>query len=124
MFEKASRLKLRFNSSKGNLSVEDLWDVGLEELDTMAQALDSELEKATTKSFIKRTRKSPQKVLQFEIIKHVINTRLEEAEAAKVRADNKAKREEIMGLIAEKQRQETAGKSIEELQAELAALEE
>lgn len=32
MFKQASKMKLRFATSKGNLSVEDLWDLSLTEL--------------------------------------------------------------------------------------------
>ena len=49
MFEKASRLKLRFSTSIGMLSAEDLWDLplssrnGTANLDDVARNLDVDL---------------------------------------------------------------------------------
>lgn len=44
MFEKASRMKLRFNTQRGVLSVEDLWDLPLIQLDNIAIALNKKLQ--------------------------------------------------------------------------------
>lgn len=35
MYKQASKMKLRFATSKGNLSVEDLWDLSLPALDRL-----------------------------------------------------------------------------------------
>ena len=43
IFEKASRLQLRFASTKGSLSVEDLWGLSLESLDTLAKAVNKQI---------------------------------------------------------------------------------
>lgn len=51
MFKQASKMKLRFATSKGNLSVEDLWDLSLPVLDKLAVSYDEELAKSPRKSF-------------------------------------------------------------------------
>ena len=53
MFEQASRLKLRFKVEgiNGNLSTEDLWDLNINQVDTLAVALKRELN-AETESFL------------------------------------------------------------------------
>lgn len=38
MFDKVTRLKLRFESNKGLLSVEQVWDLSLTALNEMAKA--------------------------------------------------------------------------------------
>ena len=43
MFEKAARLKLRFTSPSGVVSVEDLWDLSLTRLNKVAQHVNNEL---------------------------------------------------------------------------------
>ena len=52
-FEKATRLRLRFETSRGNLNVEDLWRLPLAELDKLAIALNKQLKESSEESFIK-----------------------------------------------------------------------
>ena len=49
MYRKASKMKLRFITERGNLSVEDLWGLSLQDLDKVAIALDKELEHSAKK---------------------------------------------------------------------------
>ena len=66
MFEKASRMKLRFNTQRGVLSVEDLWDLPLIQLDNIAIALNKKLQESKTESFIKtRTKNTTELELKF-----------------------------------------------------------
>ena len=51
MFETAVRTKMRF-PFKGVVSVEDLWDLSVENLDTVYKTLNSELKKATEESLL------------------------------------------------------------------------
>jgi len=120
MFEKASRIKLRFKANVGLVSVEDLWDLTLTSLDSIAKDLNKQIKAESEESFITVKSKSNAALeLGFEIVKHIIKVKLEEAEVKKLAAEKKAQKQKIMGLIEEKKDQALSAKSLEELQAEL-----
>ena len=62
-------------------------------------------------------------MLQIEIVKHIVSVKLAEAEARKNAEANRAKRQQILGILADKQESDLKNKTPEELQAMLAALE-
>ena len=132
MFEKSTRLKLRFNSPKGLLTGEDIYSLPLLtnsptqiDLNTVAQIAFDELAALSTKIFVGAAANSTKRELaqlRLDIIKHVIDVKEAEAvanEQAKVRASQK---ERINELIAEKQLDGMKSKSLDELNALLAAL--
>lgn len=123
MFEKASRIKLRYSTNRGVLSVKDLWDLSLEQLDLIAINLSKRLKESQTESFIKtRTKDTTELELKFNIVKHIIDVKLQEQEERTVAAEKKAKRQKILDLMAKKQDAELESKSYEELAKELEAL--
>lgn len=73
MFEKAAKCKLRFQSSKGALSVEDLFDLSLTSLDNLAKDVNRQLKAEVEESFIeKKSQNSSDLELRLDILKHVI----------------------------------------------------
>lgn len=127
IFERAARLKLRFETEKGYLDVEDLWDLPLTgrsvSLDGIAVGLHRKLQDATPVSFVNDSAEAdPTLQLRFDLVKRVIDVRMEESRAALAARDRAEKKQRIMGLIAKKQDEELAGKSTEELEALLADL--
>jgi hypothetical protein len=130
IFEKAARLKLRFDSPKGALSVEDLWDVpltsgvGKANLDDIAKGLYRQLRDTdATVSFVLPVEKGSDTVqLKFDIAKHVIDIRMAERDAAADAAKRKETKARILELIAKKQDDALGGKSLEELLAMANAL--
>ncbi len=125
IFEKASREKLRFSTSKGQLSVEDLWELSLKDLDTLAKGVNAKLKESQEESFIAtRNTKDSELELKLDILKSVIKTRLEEKETAKVKAENRAKREFFETLLEKKKTQSMETMSIEEIEAQLQTLGE
>lgn len=128
MFEQASRNKVRYQTPQGLLSVEDLWDLPLTSakgtranLDAIAIDLHKQLrDTADMVSFVApSTTDTAQADLQlrFEIVKHVIGVRVAERDALKEQADRREKKQRLLALIARKQDEELAGKSVDELRA-------
>ena len=131
-FEQATKLKLRFtmNSVGGNMTVEDLWDLplmsttGAANLDSLAIELDEQVNKSKRKSFVvKKTGKDKILTLMLNIVKHIIGVKLEEIEASEQAATNKAEREEIMGILAQRKNDERKELSTDELEKKLKELQ-
>ena len=123
MYKEALQKKLRFTTGKGNLTIEDLFDLNLEALDNLALTLDKMVQESPRKSFIRAANpKSELLELKFNIVKDVINTKLAEA-AAKVEAKDKAaKKAQLVEILARKQAQSLENLSEEELQKRIAEL--
>lgn len=124
LFEVASRLKLRFASNVGQLSVEDLWELPLTSaskanLDSIAIELNRQLQ-GTEESFVSTGKKNAVLELKFEVVKHIIGVRVAENQAKVDERAKAARREQLTELIALKKNEGLQALSIEELEAELA----
>lgn len=120
MFDKATRLKLRFESNKGLLSVEQVWDLSLTALNEMAKSLSRQVKAAETdeEDFIgTKSNVDSELQLRFDVVKHIIGVKLKERDDSKEAAERKADNQVILELIQRKKRQELEGKSVEELEA-------
>lgn len=130
LFEYAVRNKLRFASTKGDLTVEQLWDVPLRSrddfnLNTIAKAANKAWKDISEESFVE-TAKTPQHArleMALETVKYVIDIKLAEEDAAKKRADNKAEKEKLLAILAEKQDGKLSALSEAELKKRIAALD-
>ena len=92
MFEVAVRNKFRY-PYKGVIATEDLWDLPVQQLDGIFKTLKSQEKKAQEESLLD-TRTPEDEILtaKIEIIKYIVNTKLEEAkqaERAKERIDER-----------------------------------
>lgn len=126
MFEQASRLKLRFQTPIGVLSHEDLWDLPLTRatgdtnLNDIAKDLRREVKEAEEEDFVApKTKENKLVNLRFDIVKHIINVRLAEREESVAEVAKKHKREQILEVLAQKEAEELAAKSPDELRAML-----
>jgi hypothetical protein len=116
-FKEASRQKLRFSTNKGLLSAEQLWDLSITELDNLAVSLEEEHKASGKKSFVvKRTTKDKTTKLRFDIVLDILQTKVEEQEAAFNAADIKAHNDKILKLIQDKKEDALSEKSVEELE--------
>lgn len=117
IYKEASKLKLRFETTKGLLSVEQLWGLSLVELDALAVSLEEAYKNSKSKSFLdKKTEKDKIIKLRFDIALDVLNTKVDEKEAAKKEAEDKEHNQKILSIIKEKQDEALKGKSIKELE--------
>lgn len=121
MFEKATRLKVRF-PHKGQCSVEDLWDLGVTALDGIYKTLRGAQKEQDGESLLSEKREDAVLALQVDIVKHIVGVKQAEAEAKRLSVEKKAQKERIMELIARKQDEALASKSVEELTALVAGL--
>ena len=124
IFEKAIRTKLRFESSKGILTVEDLWDLTLPQLDNLWKKYNKLAKEAEEESLLAtRSKSDSDNTLRIEILRHIVTTKQAEALDATTRLEKAAQKRKIMDLIARKQESEMEGKSLDELFKELEALD-
>ncbi len=130
LFVYATSNKLRFSSTRGELTIEQLWDLPLSSrdgfnLDAIAIAADKAF-KETEVSFVATTKtvEHTRREAVLETVKYIISVKLAEAEAATKRVANQQKRERILRALAEKQEGKLLEMSEKELQEQLAALGE
>jgi hypothetical protein len=117
IFKLASRQKLRFTTSKGSLSTDQLWDLSLEDLDALAVGLETEYNHSAKTSFlVKKSAKDKTAKLRFDIVLDVLNTLVAENETATETREIKEHNKKILALIAEKKDDELKGKSTKELE--------
>ena len=124
IFEQATRAKLRFATTKGTLSVEDLWELpltsktGQANLDDIAKGLHRELKANDEVSFVEeKTTANTVTNLKFEVVKSVINTLVVERKTTQEAKARNEKKQQILSLIAQKENEKLAGSSLDELRA-------
>lgn len=133
LFVKATRLKVRFNCERGAYSVEDLWDLPLQtktgagvSLDTLYRTAKKELEDLSEEGLFQSKTSSLKSVLaqlRVDLIRYVAEVKQAEADKKQKQAENKAKREKIMELIAQKQDAALLGQDVTQLQEMLKQLD-
>jgi hypothetical protein len=124
MFEKASRKALRYNSIKGQITTEHLWNLPLTsrdnfDLDSVAKAIAQDISKEEQTSFVDTTKTSSDNNLRLDIVKHIIEYKLAQKEANEKRAETIHRRNTIIGILSEKQEEGLRSMSKEELLREL-----
>lgn len=131
LFEIATRNKFRFVSVKGELNVEQLWELKLTErnsfdLDNVARAVADELKAITETSFV-NTNQNPKQVIleaKLELVKYIIQVKQEEIAAATQRAQRSEEARKLRELLANKKDAALQELSTEEIQARLKELGE
>jgi len=123
MYKECAKLKLRFPTIVGALSVEQLWNLGTNDLNILVVNLEEQYEESKGKSYLRvKTKKDKTLKLMFDVALDVLNTRLDEQEEAASVAEIKKEEQRILGLIQNKKQEGEKELSIEELETKLKAL--
>lgn len=124
MYKKALRTKLRFSTTKGKLTTEDLFDLSLTDLNNLAIALDKKLSETPRKSFISDiTPDTQEDELRFNIVKDVITLKLAERNAAQNAKAKAAEKAQLLEILHRKQNEALENLSVAEIEAKLAEFE-
>lgn len=116
MFEKATQMKLRFQY-RGSLSVEDLWDLSLQELDSIYKELNAKAKTLQEDSLLdKKSEADAVLELQIEIVKRIVAVKLEQKQSLLQKAKDKRRKEKLMQYLEEKQDEELRELPADELQ--------
>lgn len=119
LFKVASKKKYRF-TYKGVVTVEDLWDLSVEELDKIYKSLKSKQKAEAEESLLATTSKEDKELNnKIEIVKIIVADKLEAREKATKSAEKRAKNQRILEIMADKADAELKAKSLDELRAML-----
>ena len=130
LYKQASRLKLRFESNKGFLSVEQLWEVPLTSpsgfcLDHIARNVNLALKDTGEGSFVEAVipEGKVENELRLEILKDIIATiKLEERKAKQDEKTKAQEKQRLLEILAKKKDSALEELSVEEIQKRIEAL--
>ena len=110
LFEYATRNKLRFASTKGELNIEQLWDIPLRSkddfnLNTIAKAASKAWKEISEESFVEssKTPEYTKREMALETVKFIIEMKLLEEDTALIRTNKRLEKEKLLKILAEKQ---------------------
>lgn len=123
IFEMATRNKFRF-PYKGLISVEDLWDLGQVQLDSIYKNLNKEIKQIQEESLLSaKNSEDAELQAKIDIVKHIFTVKQQEAIQRSIDAENADKKRRIMEILAQKQDDSLMGKSEDELRKMLKELD-
>lgn len=130
MFDIATREKYRFDSTRGQLTTEQLWDVPLRsrdgfDLDAIARGLSRQVKAAEETSFVDSTPTEGSRRLaaQLEVVKFVIKTKLDEEAARTAAARVRQEQQTLLALLDKRREAALENLSEAEIRARLDVLE-
>lgn len=122
IFEVAARQKFRF-AFKGTVTVEELWDLRVEDLDLIYRELVLQIDHVNRASLLnKKTNKDEILNMKIDIITHIVNVKMQEQLARETERQRAVQKQNIMSVLANKQETELLSKSVEELEQMLEEL--
>lgn len=124
LFEMATRSKLRFPSTKGELSVEDLWDLFDKDLDVVYKNLKDQEVKSSEESLLDDANVDPKLTAAIGIVKYIFTTKRNERLAEKERINKKLTQRKYIDALSKKQDEAIEKMSEAELRAMIDSLED
>lgn len=123
LFESATRSKMRF-PFKGMISVEDLWDLSLTNLDSVFKTLNAEVKKSEEESLLNTKSKEDEEISnKIEIVKYIVSVKLDEKKKREDAKKNAEMRQRLLEIKAKRQDAALENMSDEDLDKALAELE-
>lgn len=122
VFEIATRNKYRF-PYRGQISVEDMWDLSVTELDKIFKTLNKQAKTAQEESLLETKTKEDETIEnQIAIVRHIVSVKQKEANDRLREKERKAQKQRIMEIMADKEDEDLKSKSTEELRKMLEEL--
>lgn len=123
LFEMATRSKLRFPSTKGELSVEDLWDLSDKDLDVVYKNLKDQEVKSSEESLLDEANVDPKLTAAIGIVRYIFTTKRKERLEAKELIDKKRNQQLYIDALSRRKLKDIDNMSVEELEAKIAELD-
>jgi len=131
LYKYAAQNNLRFPSVRGELTVEQLFQLPLKsktsfDLDSTAREINAALKSMGEESFVEDNSVNPVKnalTVALDIVKDVIATKQEENRLDLARAQRAVDRKKILDAIGKKKDEKMTQASLEDLEKQLAALD-
>lgn len=115
IFEFATRNKIRF-PFRGMISVEDMWDLSLANLDSIYKTLNKQVKQSEEESLLStKASVDTELEVQIAIVKYIVSVKLAEKEAVEKAYAKKVQKQKIMSIIATKENEALQNSSIDDL---------
>lgn len=124
LFEMATRNKMRFPSTKGELSVEDLWDLSDKDLDVVYKNLKDQEVKSSEESLLDDANVDPKLTAAIGIVRYIFTTKRKEKLAEKERINKKQTQKKYIDALSKKQDEAIEKMSEAELRAMINSFED
>ena len=122
IFEVATRQKYRF-PYKGNISVEDIWDLPVTALDSIFKVLNAKAKQAQEESLLEsKTKEDEETAIKIQIIRHIVGVKQAEALAREKAKENKEMKQRLLEIKAAREDKRLEGLSDADLDKMIAEL--
>lgn len=109
---------------RGMINVIDLWDLSVQDLDSVFKTLNREVKKSEEESLLSSKSKEDEVIAnKIEIVKYIVSVKLAEKEARENERKNKETRQRLLEIKAKRQDAALENMSDEELDKMLAELD-